>query len=83
MQIVIYSTTTCPYCKMLTDYLDEKKISYTEKLLDQDDNAKEEMSKISGGFLGVPFMAITKDDGNIQTVVGFDRNRINEVLGII
>jgi len=67
---------------MLTDYLDEKKISYTEKLLDQDENAKDEMSKISGGFLGVPFMAITMDDGTLQTVVGFDKNRINEILGI-
>jgi glutaredoxin len=35
MKVIIYSTTTCPYCKMLKDYLDEKKVEYVEKLVDQ------------------------------------------------
>ena len=67
---------------MLKKYLDEKNISYEEKLVDQDDAAKEEMMKDSGGFLGVPFSVITKDDGTKETVLGFDNNKINEVLGI-
>jgi glutaredoxin len=67
---------------MLKKYLDEKNISYEEKLVDQDDAAKEEMMKDSGGFLGVPFSVITKDDGTKETVLGFDKNKINEVLGI-
>jgi len=81
MEIIIYSTATCPYCKMLKEYLDEKNIKYQEKHVDQDDVAKEEMMKESGGFLGVPFTVITKDGEN-QTVVGFDKNRINTILGI-
>lgn len=67
---------------MLKKYLDEKSIKYEEKLVDQDDGAKEEMMKDSGGFLGVPFSVITKDDGAKETVVGFDKNKINEILGI-
>ena len=81
-KVIIYSTTTCPYCKLLKDYLEEKKIDYTEKLVDQDDVAKEEMLEVSGGFLGVPFVVIVKDGGSKETIIGFDRNKINEVLGI-
>lgn len=82
MSITIYSTTTCPYCKMLREYLDEKKITYENKHVDQDDEAREEMMAASGGFLGVPFTVIKKDDGQIETVVGFDKNKINTILGL-
>ena len=82
MQVIVYSTTTCPYCKMLKDYLNGKGISFSEKLVDQDDAAKEEMMKDSGGFLGVPFSVVIKDDGSKKTVIGFDKNRIDEILEI-
>jgi len=82
MQVTVYSTTTCPYCKMLKDYLKEKSIEFTEKLVDQDDAARDEMMVASGGFLGVPFTVITKDDGSKDTIIGFDKNKVNEVLGL-
>ncbi len=82
MQVTIYSTTTCPYCKMLKDYLGEHTIPYTEKLVDQDDAAREEMMRDSGGFLGVPFTVVAKDDGTKPTIIGFDKNRVDEILGI-
>lgn len=81
MQVVIYSTTTCPYCKMLKDYLKSKNVAYTEKLVDTDEAAQKEMEAISGGFLGVPFTAITLDSGNKETVLGFDKGKIDSILG--
>jgi glutaredoxin 3 len=82
MQVTIYSTTTCPYCKMLKDYLSEKGVSYTEKMVDQDEEAQSKMMEDSGGFLGVPFTVIVKDDGMKTTIVGFDKGRVDETLGI-
>ncbi len=82
MQVTVYSTTTCPYCKMLKDYLKEKNISFVEKLVDQDEAARDEMAVASGGFLGVPFTLITKDDSSKETIIGFDKGKINSVLGI-
>lgn len=82
MQITLYSTTTCPYCKMLKDYLTEKGVSFSVKMVDQDQSAQEKMIEDSGGFLGVPFTVVNKDDGTKATVVGFDKARINEVLGL-
>jgi glutaredoxin 3 len=82
VQIIIYSTTTCPYCKRLKDYLTSKSIGFTEKLIDADEAAQKEMGEISGGFLGVPFTSIVKDDGTRENVLGFDQGKINSVLGI-
>ena len=82
MQVTIYSTTTCPYCKMLKDYLSENKITFTEKLVDQDDVAREEMMKDSGGFLGVPFVVVVKNGGTKETIIGFDKGKVNSILGI-
>lgn len=82
MEFIVYSTTTCPYCKMLKSYLDEKSVTYTEKLVDQDDAAREEMTKASGGFLGVPYSIITKDDGTKENVIGFDKGKIDTILGL-
>ena len=36
MKITVYSTTTCPYCKMVKAYLEEKNLNYEEHLVDQD-----------------------------------------------
>jgi glutaredoxin len=82
MTVTIYSTTTCPYCKMLKTYLEEKKVKFEEKLVDQDDVAKDEMMKESGGFLGVPFTVVVADNGSKSTIIGFDKGKINQVLGI-
>jgi glutaredoxin len=80
MQITIYSTTSCPYCRMLKEYLKGKSITYEEKLVDQDNTAKDEMEKISGGFLGVPFTVITKDDASRELIVGFDIGKLDNIL---
>ena len=81
MQITVFSTTTCPYCKMLKDYFTEKNIVFTEKMVDSDDKAREEMVAVSGGFLGVPFTVIVRD-GTTDSVIGFDRGKLNSLLGI-
>ena len=67
---------------MLKDYLTSKTLSFTEKLVDMDETAQKEMSAVSNGFLGVPFTLITKDDGTKETIMGFDRGRLDSVLGI-
>ena len=80
MNYTIYSTTTCPYCKMLKDYLAAKNVVFVEKLVDQDELARDEMMKESGGFLGVPFSVIVKNDGTKETVVGFDRGKLEKII---
>jgi glutaredoxin 3 len=82
MQVTIYTTTTCPYCKMLKDYLAQKSVPFSEKLVDNDEVLKNEMMQKSGGYLGVPFSVVTKDTGEEIRVVGFDRMKFDEVLKV-
>lgn len=65
---------------MLKDYLKERNITFAEKLVDMNESAKTEMTALSNGFLGVPFTVVTKDDGTRETIVGFDRGKIDQVL---
>jgi glutaredoxin len=82
MTITIYATGTCPFCSMLKSYLTEKGKTFSEKLVDTDEVAREEMMAASGGFLGVPFTVVTRDDGTKETVMGFDKGKIDSILGI-
>lgn len=77
----MFKTTTCPYCKMEGEYLKSKGINFEEIYVDQDPKAAEEMVKISNQ-MGVPFTVIDKDDGSRETILGFDRARIDAALGI-
>lgn len=74
--IKIYSTPSCPYCHMLKEYLDEKGFAYEDVNVAEDLPAREEMIEKSGQ-MGVP---VSNIDGNI--VIGFDREKVNELLGI-
>lgn len=81
MTIKIFSTTTCPFCKLEKQYLDSKGIKYENVFVDQDEKAAKWMIEESGQ-MGVPFTVITKDDGTKVEILGFDRAKLNPALGI-
>lgn len=81
VKIKIYTTKTCPYCKMEKDYLDSKGIKYENVFVDEDTNAVAELMGMSGQ-LGVPFNVITGEDGSKETILGYDRQRLNKILEI-
>lgn len=74
--VLVYSTPTCPYCKMAKDYFTSNGIEYKEVDVAADDASAQEMIKKSGQ-MGVPVIDI---DGKI--IIGFDRNAIKEALGL-
>lgn len=80
-EVKIYSTPTCPYCKMAKEYFKEKNIEYTDIDVAADPAAGEEMVNKSGQ-MGVPVIIITKDDGSEEIIVGFAQDKINEILGL-
>lgn len=75
-KVIIYTTPFCAYCKMAKEYFKTKGIQYEEYDVVSDIPRREEMVKKSGQ-IGVPVIDI---DGKI--VLGFDRAKINEYLGI-
>lgn len=77
--ITIYSTTTCPYCVMLKNWLSSKSIAYTNYNVDENPIAAQNMIRLSGQ-MGVPFSTIEDEDGTMEKILGFDRQRFEEVL---
>ncbi len=75
-RVTVYSTPTCTYCNQIKRYFDEKGIKYRDIDVSRDQKAAEQMVKRSGQQ-GVP-----QTDINGQIVVGFDRIKINKLLGI-
>lgn len=81
-KITIYSTHACPYCKMLKAWLEGEKIAYTNYFVDDDTSKMEEMMKVSDGHMGVPFSVVKKDDGSTVKIIGFDKKKFEETLGM-
>lgn len=77
----MYTTTTCPFCKMQKDYFKSKNIAYSEILVDENPDEAQKMIELSGQ-LGVPFTVITKDDGTVEKILGFDKKRLDSILGV-
>jgi len=74
--VKVYSTQTCPYCKMAKDFLKQNNVEFTEIDVSVDQQAAQAMVKKSGR-MGVPQIEI---DG--QMVVGFDKPAIKKALGL-
>lgn len=74
--VLIYTTSTCAYCKMTKEYFKEHNVLYKEKNVESDEKAREEMVEKSHQ-LGVPVIDI---DGEI--FVGFDREGLAKALGL-
>ena len=74
--VKIYSTPTCPYCKMAKQFLTENNIQFEDIDVAASQTAAQEMISKSGQ-MGVPVLEI-----NNQLVVGFDKGKIKQLLGL-
>ena len=75
-RVTLYSTPSCSWCNVLKNHLKASNIRFTEVDVSQNQEAAEQMVRRSGQR-GVPQTDI---DG--QIIVGFDKNKINSLLGI-
>jgi glutaredoxin-like YruB-family protein len=76
MNVTIYSTPTCPYCKLAKEFLKENKVAFTDVDVSADQAKAQEMIRKSGQ-MGVPVIDV---DGTI--IVGFDQKRLKAALGL-
>jgi len=75
-RVIVYSTPSCPWCNRLKNYLREKNIRFEDVDVAANQSRAEEMKRKSGQ-MGVP-----QTDIEGQIVVGFDKPKINRLLGI-
>jgi glutaredoxin 3 len=72
--VIVYSTSTCPWCYRVKEYLSSKGFSYTDYDVGKDREKAKEMIQKSGQ-MAVPVIAI----GN-EIIVGFNQAKIDELL---
>jgi glutaredoxin 3 len=75
-EVKIYTTPTCPYCKMAKKFFQDNKVAYQELNVAEDKKALDEMLKRSKQ-MSVPVIDI---DGEIIT--GFNMPQIKQKLGL-
>jgi glutaredoxin 3 len=75
-QVTMYTTPTCVYCKAAKEFFQEHGVSYEEKNVAVDEEAREAMVHKSGQ-LGVPVI-----DVNGEIVIGFNQSKLSQLLGI-
>ncbi|MBM7715155.1 glutaredoxin-like YruB-family protein [Bacillus thermophilus] len=74
MSVTIYTTTRCPYCVMLKNFLSEKGIIFNEVNVEKDPAQMQKLINTTGQ-MGVPQTEI-----NGEWIIGFDPNSIMATL---
>ena len=74
--VKVYSTPTCPWCVRVKQFLNENNIVFDNFDVSADEAKAQEMINKSGQ-MGVPVLDI---EGEI--IVGFDKERIKQALGL-
>jgi len=75
-KIRVFSTKVCPHCVVLKQFLNDNKIEFEDLDVSENEEARKEMVEKTRQ-MGVPVIEI---DG--QFVIGFDKKKISELLGI-
>lgn len=75
-RVTVYSTPTCSWCTTLKTHLKKNGVKFTDIDVSKDQKAAENMVRRSGQQ-GVP-----QTDINGEMIIGFDKTRINTLLGI-
>jgi glutaredoxin 3 len=74
-EVKLYSTPTCPYCKMAKKFLEDNGVKYQEFNIVEDKAAREELKKCDS--VAVPTICF---DG--EAIVGFNETQWKQKLGI-
>ena len=75
-KVIVFVSPTCKWCRALKQYLREHKIRFKEVDVTRDQKAAQDMVRRTGQ-MGVPVVLI-----NNRPIVGFDKPKINKLLGI-
>ena len=81
MTITIFSTTLCAICHAEMKWLDKQGISYDRVVVDESDEGMEQFMQATDGMIqSPPFTVITKDDGVVIKIAGFDQKKLTTAI---
>lgn len=75
--VQIYSTESCGYCKLAKEFFQKNNVEFQEFDVGKDLAKRQEMIEKSGQ-MGVPVIIIDN-----EIIVGFNKSKLQELLGIV
>ncbi len=75
-RVLVFTTPTCPWCNRAKAYLHLRQVKFREVDVSRDRAAARDLARRTGQ-MGVPVIEIAG-----RPVVGFDRGRIDQLLGL-
>ena len=76
-KVVVYSTSTCPWCHRVKEFLKENNIEFEEKDVSDPANAEEAVKR--SGQMGVPITFIGEGDDPVM-ITGFNKEEFDKAL---
>jgi glutaredoxin 3 len=76
LKVLVFTTPTCPHCRAAKKYLRQRGIPFKDIDVSKDHHAARDMVRRSGQS-GVPVIDI-----NGKIVIGFNRPKIDKILGL-
>jgi glutaredoxin 3 len=73
--VIVYSSDMCKFCTLAKDFLTEKGVSFEEKNVNKDAEARKEFMEMK--MMGVPVILVDN-----EIVQGFDKDKLVELLGL-
>jgi len=74
-RIIIFTGASCPWCSRVKEYLKRKKFRFREVNVEKNRDGAKELQRRN--IKGVPVVMI-----NNRAIVGFDKVKIDKLLGI-
>ncbi len=75
-RVILFSSGSCPWCGRAKSYLRQKGVRVKEVRVDKDPDAAKDVVRMTGQ-MGVPVLLI-----GTAKIVGFDKGRIDRLLGL-
>jgi glutaredoxin 3 len=74
-RIIIFTSSSCPWCNRVKQYLREKRFRFREVNVERDPEGARELRRRN--IMGVPVVLISN-----HPIVGFDKAKIDKLLGV-
>ncbi|WP_126425506.1 glutaredoxin family protein [Brevibacillus marinus] len=73
MKAIVYTSSTCTFCKQVKQYLQEQNLPYEERNIDENPAYGEELARM--GIMSVPLTVIGE-----KQILGFNPGRIQKAI---
>lgn len=80
MNVTVFTSKTCSFCRRLKEWLDSNGVIYEEK--DVTTNQEYLMELKGHGAKGVPMTIILEESGNLVKISGFNKIELDKFLDV-